>query len=120
INHHLSYTRRVSNAETLLRQVLEYVQEHYASHIIVADLAATCCCSESYINHLFTKHFGVSVSTYINKIRIEHAKYALLITTDKISTIATDVGFSEPSYFSKVFGNLLGISPSEFRRRYST
>lgn len=120
VNRFLPQRQRESNADMILDRVLKYVKENYSSHMTVAELAQICLCSESYINHLFARRFGVNISTYINKVRIEYAKNALLTTTDKISTVAMDVGFSDPSYFSKVFAALLGISPSEFRRRYTT
>jgi YesN/AraC family two-component response regulator len=61
----------------------------------------------------------MNVNTYINKVRIEHAKDRLLNSKDIMTSIAMDSGFNDPNYFSRVFTRLIGNTPSEFRRRYS-
>ena len=120
VSRTLKHLPQRSNVDATIDQTLSYIKGNYASRITVAQIAQACYCSESYINHIFSKRIGVNINTYINKVRIEYAKNALLLTTDKISAIALDVGFSDSNYFSKVFTGLLGISPSEFRRRYTT
>lgn len=111
--------RYSTNTAMILRLAMEHIRINYVRRLTVGDIARVCCCSESYINHMFKKTIGVNVNTYVNKVRIEHAKNALLMNSDKISTIALDVGFNDSNYFSKVFADLTGISPSEFRRRYT-
>jgi YesN/AraC family two-component response regulator len=61
----------------------------------------------------------MNISTYVNKVRIEHAKDRLLNSKDTMTGIAMDMGFNDPNYFSRVFTRLVGNTPSEFRRRYS-
>lgn len=104
----------------LITQAREYIGKNYVSALQVGEIARHCHCSESYISHMFTKHTGININTYINKIRIDHAKYYLLTTSDSISTIALNVGFSDPNYFSRVFASLVAIPATEFRRRYTT
>jgi AraC-like DNA-binding protein len=113
-------TRRYrSREDTIIAHALEYIQKNYASPIMVKDVAANCYCSESYINHSFKQRVNMNVNTYINKVRIEHAKRRLLDSNDKMANIALDTGFNDPNYFSRVFTNLMGCSPSEFRRRFT-
>ena len=108
-----------SHEDTIVAHALEYISRNFASQILVRDVASYCYCSESYINHSFKKRVSMNVNTYINKVRIEHAKHRLLHTKDKMTAIAMDVGFNDPNYFSRVFTQLVGNTPSEFRRRYS-
>jgi len=118
-NEKIPSRRYYSNEDTIIAHALEYIKKNYTTPIHVKDVAAYCHCSESYINHSFKKRVSMNVNTYINKIRIEHAKHSLLCTKDKMTTIAMDVGFGDPNYFSKVFTKLVGNPPSEFRRRFS-
>lgn len=106
--------------DTILSHAIEYIRQNYASKITVKQIAQSCHCCESYINHTFRKRTGVNINVYINKTRIEHAKNYLLTTAMSISEIAMTTGFSDPNYFSRVFMELLGITPTEFRRRYTT
>jgi AraC-like DNA-binding protein/ligand-binding sensor protein len=108
-----------SRENTIVAHALEYIKRNFTSRILVKDLAACCYCSESYINHSFKKRVGMNVSTYINKVRIEDAKRRLLHTKDTMTSIALDSGFGDPNYFCRIFTRLAGITPSEFRRRYS-
>ena len=50
-------------------------------------------------------------------MRIERAKELLTTTSMKLSTIAMEIGYNEPNYFSHVFRKLEGITPKEYRNR---
>jgi AraC-like DNA-binding protein/ligand-binding sensor protein len=115
----LPVKRYDSRENTIVAHALEFIKQNFTSRILVKDVAAYCFCSESYINHSFKKRVNMNVSTYINKVRVENAKHRLLHTKDTMTGIALDLGFNDPNYFSRVFTKLVGITPSEFRRRYS-
>jgi len=51
-------------------------------------------------------------------MRIEKAKKLLSSTNMKLSTIAMEIGYNEPNYFSHVFRKVEGITPKEFRSRF--
>lgn len=114
----LTKNHKPSSSEEILRQVLSFIHQEYTNRITIGILTEVCHCSESYLNHLIKKKLGVSLSTYINKLRIERAKEYLLETNETMLSIAIQVGFSDANYFARVFQQLMGISPSEFRRRY--
>ncbi len=62
---------------------------------------------------------GYSTSSYIQNIRMERAKQRLLHTNDSISDIAMRCGFDDTSYFTRVFRNVHGCTPSEMRHAAS-
>lgn len=111
---------RINLENTVISHAVEYIHQYYASRITVEQVAHYCHCSASYISHIFHKRTGLTMNTYINKVRIEHAKNLLLTSAVSISDVAISVGFSDPNYFSRVFTRLLDIPPREFRRRYTT
>lgn len=107
-----------SSKDTILSHAIEYIRLNAANQITLSELASFCHCSESYLSRIFKQRTGVNVNMYINKIRVEQAKTSLLMTHDSIAEIASSVGFSEPNYFTRVFTKIIGMSPSEFRRRF--
>lgn len=108
----------LSNEQKILTTAITYIQQNYIGPISVASLAHECYCSTSHLSHLFNKNVGVSINTYINKMRIESAKTFLENTTIGMSEIGLAVGFNDSSYFSRVFRKLVGIPPKEYRRRF--
>lgn len=116
--HDISMRRRSPNEDTILSHAAEYVRQNFTNHISVAELADFCHCSESHLSHIFKKRIHVNINAYINKVRIEASKNFLVDSPVSIADIALNVGFYDPNYYSRVFSQLVGISPSEYRRRF--
>lgn len=108
-----------SSEDNIISHSIEYIRKNIRNHISVAELAEFCHCSESYLSRVFKKRTGVNINVYINKVRLELAKNHLLLSTESIAEIADSVGFNDPNYFSRVFAKLIGIPPTEFRRRFN-
>ena len=68
-----------------------------------------------YFTKKFNKEMGIKVTDYIKQTRIEYAKIMLITTTKSIQDISDSLHFGTRNYFSKVFRELTGISPAEFR-----
>lgn len=107
-----------SSEDTILTHALEFIRQNVSERITVSDIAAFCHCSESYISRIFKRRTGVNINIYINKIRVEQAKNFLSKSENSIAEIALAVGFNDPNYFSRVFTQIIGISPTEYRRRF--
>lgn len=101
---------------TILADAMSYIQNHFAESIHIEDIAAHCHCSVSYISHIFQKNMNESVSSFINKKRLEHAKGLLAVDTLPLHQIAEECGYNDANYFSIVFRKYLGISPSGYRK----
>lgn len=107
-----------SNEDTILSHASEYVRQNFTNHISMEELSQFCHCSESHLSHIFKRRIHVNVNTYINKVRIEASKAFLVETDTSIGDIAFSVGFNDPNYYSRVFTQLVSISPREYRRRF--
>jgi AraC-type DNA-binding domain-containing proteins len=107
-----------SSEDTVISHAIEYIRQNYNTKIGVSEIAEFCHCSESYISHIFKRRTGVNINTYINKTRVEFSKHYLITTNDSMSDISINIGFNDPNYFSRVFTELIGCPPSEFRRRF--
>jgi len=107
-----------SSEDTILTHAIEYIRHNACNHISIRDLADFCHCSESYISRIFKRRTGLNITLYVNKVRIELAKNHLLLSNESLAEIAFAVGFNDPNYFSRVFTQIIGVAPSEFRRRF--
>ncbi|EGG34923.1 response regulator transcription factor [Paenibacillus sp. HGF5] len=98
-------------------RLLEYIKDHYADPITLTGVARQFHFNASYLSSYFASYNGEGFSEYLNKIRLEKAMELLLTTELTISEISASVGYSDQSYFTKVFKKQTGISPSQFRRQ---
>lgn len=83
----------------------------------VKTLAEWLRCSPDYLSHLFMQTTESTLSDYINRKRVEHAKVMLCNTTLNISEIAWASGYRDPGYFSRVFKKQTGASPGAYRKQ---
>lgn len=75
--------------------------------------------NEKYISSTFKKHFGLTVTKYINTIRMQHACTLMKQGFSSISDISSNCGYSDPQYFSKLFKKSFGETPGEYRKGIS-
>ncbi|WP_255301576.1 response regulator transcription factor [Bacillus sp. AFS040349] len=99
-----------------IQLILDYIEEHYAEPLSLTDVANTFHFNPSYLSSYFTTHNKEGFNEHLNKIRIEEAVKLLLNTSTPISEISGLVGYSDHSYFCKVFKKQKGLSPSQYRR----
>lgn len=104
--------------EQLLDQTIEYLKDHYTEHITLEELAAMEHISTSYLSRKFKQRTGVTVVTYINRLRVEKAQQLLVASTLNINEIAYQTGFESSKYFYRVFKSITGESPASIRRKY--
>lgn len=109
---------RQSNENVIVTSAVQYIHDNANKHISANELAEICHCSESYLSRIFKKHTDVNINVYINKVRVERSKNPLILSDESISEIAYSVGFNDSNYFSRVFTEIIGIPPTEFRRRF--
>lgn len=98
-----------------LNSVLAYISRHYQEKISTSQLAEMCFLSECYFCRFFKKATGYSVIDYINRMRVEKAAVLLLNTPASITEVASNVGFNDISFFSRIFKKYMKKSPSEYR-----
>lgn len=99
-----------------ITMILEYIEEHFAQPLSLTGVAHHFHFNPTYLSSYFASHNREGFNEYLNKIRIEEAAKLLVNKTTPISEISGLVGYSDHSYFCKVFKKLKGVSPSQFRR----
>jgi signal transduction histidine kinase/DNA-binding LacI/PurR family transcriptional regulator/AraC-like DNA-binding protein/CheY-like chemotaxis protein len=104
----------------LVKQALAYIQQNYSRSFSLVELSETIGVSKSYLSRIFKMDMGISPWDYLNRFRIQKAKETLLLTDESISVIATEVGYEDISYFSRVFHETVGCSPRAYRQQAHT
>jgi AraC-like DNA-binding protein len=95
-----------------------YMRESYDKLTGIEQLAMQLGVSKHHFSRKFHKVTGLTAVHFLQKIRIEKAIELLLGTTLSIDQIARLVGYSNGSYFCKIFHGAMGTTPSEFRERW--
>ena len=81
----------------------------------VEDLSSAVHLTRSQVHRRLKAATGLNATQYIRSIRLNKAQELLKETPFPVSQIALDVGFSDPGFFSRVFKERFGMSPSHFR-----
>jgi len=112
--------KEAKESQQTLIKAIEYIKANYMKQDLqLISISATVYISATYLCHLFKKEIGITVNEYINQIRVEEAKKLLKANELMVTDIARKVGFSHHSYFTKVFKKSTGITPENYKNRYS-
>lgn len=103
-----------STKQTVAEMAKKYIFDNYRSKITIADICDEIGCSKSTLITGFKREFGMTVNSYITEVRLNEAVNMLKMGERHIGEIASETGFSDQSYFSKVFSAKYGIPPSEY------
>lgn len=100
----------------LVYRIVQYIMEHYREPLTLEELAEKLHVNKYYLSHAFSGRLQIGFRTYLNRIRLEYAMQ-LIRTTDKpLTEIWGDAGFESQRSFNRVFRDLTGMSPMEYRR----
>ena len=97
-----------------LKNVLDYIEIHYAQTISVEELAKICCFSEYHFMRFFKKHMNMTCVEYVNNVRLEKAVELFEQGNTSILEVSLSVGFHNLSYFHRAFKNKYGMTPRSF------
>lgn len=101
---------------SLVKKMITYVQSNYQNKITLKDICDAGMVGKTKGIRLFEQYLHLTPMEYVNHYRIEKAVYLLRETDLSMTQIAGDAGFSESSYFSKLFKEKIGKSPKQYRK----
>lgn len=114
---YLTLSNSVSTKKASVGQLtMKFIRENFTDKITVKDICAAVGYSKSTVLSAFKREFSTTVNSYLNTLRLERAKKMLDNENMSINEIALCCGFSDQSYFSKVFSQVCGLTPTEYRR----
>lgn len=98
----------------LFHKILLYIQQNYTKPVTLLDLSEYFGVSKQYVARIFKKHTGLTVTGYINRLKMEHALEMLQYSNLNIGEIADYLGYGSASYFCRLFKRQYLTSPSEY------
>ncbi len=100
----------------LIKPAVEYIENHFAdSNFKYSILSEKCSVSYGYFKKLFVEKFGVVPTKYVTLLRVNYACDLLKTGDYSVSEVAALVGIDDIYYFSKLFKNETGVSPSHYK-----
>ncbi|WP_035644253.1 AraC family transcriptional regulator [Flavobacterium sp. ASV13] len=96
---------------------MSYVQLNLSKNITVYELAQRVNQNQDYFSKQFLNHTGQRPLNYIHEKKIERAQYLITTTTKSFLEIALNTGFSNLPHFSKIFKQIVKLTPGEYRNK---
>lgn len=96
--------------------VLRFVEENYMKDITGKDIADNAGLSLDYLSKQFKSVMAMTPAEYVRKFRVAKSMDLLKTTDMSVAEIAEVVGFSDISLYSRVFKQVIGVSPAAFRK----
>lgn len=106
---------QTNKTNPLIQKACEYIENNLDKDISLEQLASQLGVSSFYLSKLFKEETGNNYISYVTELRLEKARKLLGNDTLIIKEITSMVGYNDQNYFSKLFKNKFGVSPSEYR-----
>jgi len=109
-----------TNSKTKNRLAIEgikgFIRNNYNRNLTLEEIADSVYLSPYYVSRIFKESQSITVMDYVTRVKLDEAKKMLGNTRYKIDEIAVRLGYSDASYFSKVFKKNEGMTPTQFRQ----
>ncbi|MBP3041708.1 helix-turn-helix transcriptional regulator [Bacillaceae bacterium Marseille-Q3522] len=111
---------KVNNHEqmNLIREIKIYLDNNFTENVQLKTIEKKWGISRYYFSHQFKSLYGYSPTNYLIRRKIGEAQTLLLTTNLSVTTIATNVGFNNLSYFNRLFKKFTSLSPKDYRKKY--
>jgi len=109
--------RSTALADPVLGRLAAFVEDNLNRSIALSELAAVANVSKFHFCRLFKRSTGITPMTFVEQLRIDHARRLILGTALALAEIALLTGFADQSHFTRRFRRLVGVTPAVFARR---
>ncbi|SFA97472.1 Ligand-binding sensor domain-containing protein [Citrobacter amalonaticus] len=110
-------TRAASPHDSKMKKALRYIDAHLSDDLRLEDVASHVYLSPYYFSKLFKKYQGIGFNAWVNQQRMASARELLCHSDWSIASIARNLGFSQTSYFCKVFRQTYQVTPQAYRQK---
>lgn len=101
---------------TFIEESIKYIEEHFREKLTLEMVASKVFVNAKYFSHVFKKEMGIAFTDYIIQMRIQYACRLLETTNYQAYRISYECGFSDPSYFNRVFCAKMNMTPQNYRK----
>ena len=112
----LMITQDADTTHLTVKRMKSMIHEFYQTGIMLDEISRKLDMTPEYLGTLFHRETGTTFSNYVKNYRISKAKELLVGTNLKLYEVAEKVGYSDPKYFSRIFKEITGQLPTEYRR----
>lgn len=106
--------------DKLIAECQSWLADNYSGEQLVACMAERAGLPERSFHRRFKAATGLAPLAYVQTLRIEEAKHVLETTQMPVDEVGASVGYEEPASFRRLFRRLVGVSPSQYRRRFQS
>lgn len=103
-----------------LSPAINFVKQHYNERIYSDAVARMCGMSATHFSRVFKQSYGLTFQDFLLRFRVCEARELLNRPGANIADVGYLVGFSDPSYFGRIFKRYVGVSPSEYIAKQSS
>jgi len=107
--------KRKSYSVNAISKAASIIEDNLHLPLKIPDLANECKLSQNYLSRVFRKHYGMTMTRYQMKKRMEMAVQLILNSDKRIKEIGNECGIPDPQHFNKLFRRITGSSPSAMR-----
>lgn len=107
-----------NNIEPGIACIVEWIKSNCQKNITTRAIAEEFHYNQDYLAYLFKKSIGMTITQYINRMRINIAKTLMIHYEVTIKEVAYTSGFSDEKYFMKIFKKLEGVTPSQYKSAF--
>ncbi|MNB79444.1 Melibiose operon regulatory protein [compost metagenome] len=109
-----------SPAQRKVTEIVRHINQHYGETLQLDGIAEAFYISKSHLSRIFKKITGFGYTEYVNLIRVREAERLLRDTDWSITLVSEDCGFDSLTHFGKVFKQISGVPPREYRKLHRT
>jgi len=114
-----TFSPKFDHGDDAVLKVQHWLQKDAAQHATLATMAAHAGLEERTFLRRFRKTTGLNPTEYCQRLRIGKAREMLELSNRTIDQVAWDVGYEDPGSFRKVFHKMIGLRPSDYRKRFA-
>lgn len=101
----------------MISEGLEFIREHYSENITLDNVSEAVGRSSSYFKKILREEMGLSFTEYLTRTRLEASERLLRNPQLSLTEIAQMAGYSDQSYFGKIFKHYYGLTPAQYRKK---
>mgnify|MGYP002571982848 CR=1 FL=1 len=109
-------SEKTASGSSAIARSKEFIREHYHENITLESVANHVYMNPFYFSAFFKKHTNQNFKEYVNGLRLDNARKLLATTNLHLAEIAEKTGFKNIRSMNRVFKEVLGKTPSEYRK----
>lgn len=101
-----------------MQKAIDYIKENYSTNLNMAVVSNYISMNYSLFSFTFKQYTGTNFVNYLRNVRVGEAKKLLTETDMKVNEISKAVGYDHEKHFMKIFKNITGLTPSQYRNNF--